>query len=69
MTQSNDRLYRRELFTMTCSECAGTGTKLNPQVYVEWGNPSSGELPLSTTCECTTTQTTTAEDRDDDTDD
>ncbi|MBD2018535.1 hypothetical protein H6F96_31850 [Microcoleus sp. FACHB-53] len=40
---------------MTCPNCADTGIKLNPRVYVEWGNPESGTLPLTTTCEYQTT--------------
>lgn len=42
---------------MTCPGCAGTGIKLNPQVYVEWGNPNSGTLPLTTTCDCVNLKT------------
>lgn len=43
---------------MMCSNCAGTGTKLNSQVYVEWANHSSGTLSLTTICECQTKTTT-----------
>jgi hypothetical protein len=43
---------------VTCPNCSGTGVKLNPRVYAEWGNPNSGCLPLTTECECSLTQTT-----------
>jgi hypothetical protein len=41
---------------VTCPNCSGTGVKLNPRVYAEWGNRNSGCLPLTTECECSLTQ-------------
>lgn len=54
----NLRPYRRELSAVTCPKCVDTGIKLNPRVYVEWGNKNFGTLSLTTTCECQTKTTT-----------
>jgi hypothetical protein len=35
-----------------CPSCAGTGIRLNPNVYNEPGNERSGVAPLTVPCEC-----------------